>query len=337
MALSRNSHLYVRMGTTLLLLFLTVLAAALASGLVLTLLFGLAYVLVFYELPTISVLLLTWGGSTVCVLGFVAWGERNAPAHTVSAMGATRIEDNDYPELVSIVRLLSQQMEMPIPGIYVAPTEIPLSLTTGFRPRSGRLVVSEGVLDMLPEAELTAVVAHELTHIKNRDTSVMTVATLPISAADRVLTVLRGQTHGVKYGQPTRADYADALMTVGLLLVPPIWLCGHALWASLSRAREYTADSGAVAVTGNPAALANALRRIDDTIAKRPTTDFRQVEIAAFAIVEADRTNPVGVFPPFGPLKDIFATHPETKARIERLERATREYEGYRESSSDSD
>ena len=337
MVWSRNYHLYVRMSATLLLLFLTVVAAALASGLVLTLLFVIIYVFASYEFPPVQVLLPILGGSTVCILGVVAWGERSAPAHMVSALGATSIDEEDYPELMSSVRLLSQQADIPVPSIYVAPTETPLSLTTGFRPQNARLVVSEGLLDMLSEAELQAVVAHELAHIKNRDTSVMTVATLPIGAANRVVKILTGRTHGVHYGQPSRADYADALITVGLLFVPPIWLCSHLLWASLSRIREFTADRGAVAMTGDPAALATALRRIDETIANRPTTDFRQVEVAAFAIVEADRTDPGGVFPSLGrPLTDMFATHPETTTRIERLQLATREWETQPDSGAES-
>lgn len=326
------------MGATLSLLLLTVVGAALASGVVVTTLFVIVYVFATYDLPSVQFLLTVLGGSAACILGLVAWGERSAPGHAVSAIGATRIRKEDYPKLTSIVRSLSQQADTSVPSVYVAPTETPLSLTTGFRPRNARLVVSEGLLETLPEAELRAVVAHELAHVKNRDTAVMTAATLPIGAADRVVDLLAGRTRGARYGQPSRASYADALVTLGLLFVPPIWLCGHVLWASLSRVREFTADGGAIAITGDPAALATALERIDETIARRPTTDFRQVEVAAFAIVEADRTDPVGLFPPLGrPLTDVFATHPETRVRIERLREAAREQEKRRDSGAGSD
>lgn len=332
MARSPNARLYVRMGGTLLLLCLTVVAAALATGLVLTLLFVVGYVLVTYQFPPIGVLLSVLGGSAFCVLAAVAWGERDAPDHLVAATGATRVEEADRPALVAVVRSLAQQADAPVPSVYVAPTETPLSLTTGFGPRTARLVVSEGLLDALPEAELRAVVAHELAHLKNRDTAVMTAATLPIAAAQRVVTLLIGRTRGVEYGQPSRAGYADALLTLGLLAVPPLWLCGHLLWASLSRSREFAADSGAVAITGDSAALAAALDRIDDDVAARPTADFRRVEVAAFAIVESDPHDPVGLFPPIGrPLTNLFATHPPTADRIERLQEATRTLEAQHE------
>lgn len=328
MAWPPSAHFYLRMGATLLFLCLIVVAAALASGLVLTILFGMVYVVVTFQLPPVWMLSWILGGTTVSVLGLVAWEERNAPDHTVAATGATRVETEAYPTLVATVRTLCQHANAPVPTLYVAPTETPLSLVTGFSPRTARLVVSEGLLDSLPESELEAVLAHEIAHLKNRDVAVMTAATLPIAAAQRVVTLLTGHTQGVEYGQPSRASYADALLTLGLIAVPPLWLSGHLLWASFSRLREFAADSGAVSITGNPAALAAALRRIDDEVATRPTTDFRRVEISAFAIIEPDRDDPVGLFPPVGrPLTNLFTTHPPTSARVERLREATRRLE----------
>ncbi|MFC4552399.1 M48 family metallopeptidase [Halorussus sp. GCM10023401] len=325
------------MGATLLLLLFAVIVSALASGIVLTLLVIIVYVFATYEFPPVPLLLSVLSSSTVGVLGLIALGERKAPDHAISSLGASRIDKADYPELVSIVRFVAQQADTPVPRIYVAPTEIPISLTTGFRPESARLVVSEGLLETLEDEGLEAVVAHELAHVKNRDTSVMTVATLPIAAADRVVTILTGKSHGVDHGQPSRVDYADALMTVGFVFFPPLWLCGYLLWASMSRMREFTADAGAIAMTGNPAALATALQRIDESIANQPTTDFRQVEVAAFAIIETDRTDSVGVFSPLGhPLTNKFATHPSTSVRIERL-RTTRELETHLNSRTESD
>jgi heat shock protein HtpX len=314
------------MGATLLLLLFAVIVSALASGTVLTVLFIIIYVFASYEFPPVSLLLLILGSSTIGILGIIAWGERRAPDHVIPALGATRIDQAAESELVAKVRLVSQQANIPVPSVYITPTETPISLTTGFRPENARLVVSEGLLELLEDEELEAVVAHELAHVKNRDTSVMTVATLPIAAADRVITILTGKSHGVDHGQPSRVDYADALMTAGFVFFPPLWFCGYLLWASLSRMREFTADRGAVAMTGDPAALATALSRIDETIANQPTTDFRQVEVAAFAIIETDQGDPVGALSPFGrPLTNLFATHPSTSTRIERLGRATQE------------
>jgi heat shock protein HtpX len=316
------------MGATLLLLLCVVVASALASGTVLTILFIIIYVFASYEFPPVSLLRLILGSSTIGILGIIAWGERRAPDYVIPALGATRVDQEGNSELFAKVRLLAQQADISVPSIYITPTETPISLTTGFGPENARLVVSEGLLDLLEDEELEAVVAHELAHVKNRDTSIMTVATLPIAAADRVVTILTGKSRGVDHGQPSRVDYADALMTAGFAFFPPLWFCGYLLWASLSRTREFTADRGAIAMTGNPAALATALRKIDETIANQPTTDFRQIEVLAFAIVETDRTTPVGALSPIGrPLTELFATHPSTSTRIERLQRAARELE----------
>lgn len=325
MARLSNGRLYVRMCATLLLLCLTLVVTALLSGVLLTVLFAFFYVFYIRDVPSAPLLLAVLGGVTLSILAVVTWEERRAPDHMVAALGAERVGDAEYPELLSLVRSVSQQADTPVPNVYVAPTETPLSLTTGFRPGDARLIVSDGLVATLPEAELEGVVAHELAHVKNRDTTVMTLATLPIGAADRVITLLTGRTRGVEYGQPSRASHADALMTLGVLVVPPLWVCGYVLWASLSRTREFAADRGTVAITGKPAALANALARLDADVATKPATDLRTVEVAAFAIVESNRTTPRGPVPLFGrPLVAAFPTHPPTEARIERLREIAR-------------
>ena len=86
-------------------------------------------------------------------------------------------------------------------------------------------MVSEGLLDLLDGDELEAAVAHEIAHLKNRDVAVMTATALPIGAGRRVLELLSGPTTGVEHGTISRADYADALVTVGLLIALPLWIC----------------------------------------------------------------------------------------------------------------
>ncbi|WP_435153390.1 M48 family metalloprotease [Haladaptatus sp. DFWS20] len=308
------------MCASLVLLLLTMVATALVSGSVLTILFTILYLFTVLAVPSMQLLLVVLGCSAVVVLALVAWGERHAPDYTVSSLGAMKTEPEEYPELLALVRSVSQQADTPVPTVFIAPTDTPLSLTTGFTPQSARLIVSEGIVEMLADDELKAVIAHELAHIKNRDASVMALSTLPIGATDRVISLFRGHTRGVKYGQPSRASRGDVLLTFGLSVVPPIWFCGYVLWASLARTREFVADKGAVTLTGNPSALASALRKIDEGVANRPTDDLRTVEIAAFAIVESNRTEPASPFPLLGPsLTSTFPTHPSTASRIERL------------------
>lgn len=324
-----GTRLRVRMAATLALLVGTLLAASVAGGVVVVGLVGAAYLLVALishdataaslPLPNETWILPVLALASLAVLSLLLWGEREAPAHAVAAAGAERLAPDEHPALRRVAGRVAQQVDVPAPTLYVAPTETPLSMTTGFRPADARLVVSEGLLDLLDERELAAVVAHEFAHVANRDAAVMTAAALPTGAAERVLELLAGPTAGVRYGAVSRADRADAVMTVGLVLVFPIWLCARALAASLSRAREFTADDGAVAITGEPAALATALERIDGRL-DGTTTDFRRTEVAALAIVEPARRERGGYFAPVRRVVDAaFATHPPTRARVERL------------------
>lgn len=318
------------MAAALVLLVVTLLVASLVAGLVVLGFAGVGYLLVAVAsqgsaaaslpLPTESWLLPGLALATLLALALVLWGERDAPSHAVAVTGAERLVEGEHPGLERAVHRVAQQVDVPAPTVYVAPTETPLSLTTGFRPAAARLVVSEGLLDALRERELHAVVAHELAHVANRDAAVMTAATLPTGAAERVRELLAGPTAGVRHGQVSRADYADAVMTTGLLLALPVWVGSRLLAASLSRTREFAADDGAVAITGDPAALAAALTRIDDRLADRPTDDFRLTSVAAFAIVEPARREYRGFFAGLRRWVDgAFATHPPTSARVERL------------------
>jgi heat shock protein HtpX len=331
-----DRRLRLRMAATLALLVVTILASSLASGAVVLLLLGGAYALVAgashdspaasLPLPEQSWLLPALGLAGVLVLGLVLWGERHAPEHAVATVGATPVTEADVPVFGRTVRRVAQQLDVPMPTLYVAPVEAPLSMTTGFRPENAHLVVSAGLLELLDERELEAVTAHELAHVANRDAAVMTAAALPTTAAERVRELLAGPSAGVQHGHVSRADHADAVMTVGLLVVAPVWFAARLLAASLSRGREFVADDAAVAITGDPASLATALERIDDELTDRPHTDFRRAEVASFAIVEPARREFSGVLGLlFGRFDQAFATHPPTSVRISRLRSATRQ------------
>lgn len=303
-------------------LVLTTFAAALASGIVVFLI-----AIILWTATGSGVDLLSGATGDIFIIGvsgiiltIVLRGEHDAPDHAIAITGAQQVSVEGYPELLSTVRNIAHQVAVPVPTVYVAPTETPISLTTGFTARTSRLVVSEGLLDTLEKAELRAVVAHEVAHIKNHDAAVMTTSALPVAAAERVKELLSGPTAGIKHGVVSRADYADAILFVGLTLVFPIWILSRVVSASFARTREFAADRGAVAITGEPAALASALKTIDSSLGERPTTDFRRTSVSAFAIVEPEETDPSGVFAPFTRFKRrLFATHPSTGARLERL------------------
>jgi len=176
---SPDRRLQLWIALSLSVLVLTTLAAALAGGIVVVFI-----AITLWAFAGNGADLFAGGIRTVLVvsvsgiiLSVLLWGERNAPDHAIAITGAQQVSEEEYPELFSTVRTIAHQVAVPVPAIYVAPTETPISLTTGFTARTSRLVVSEGLLDALGESERRAVVAHEVAHVKNHDAAVMTSAT----------------------------------------------------------------------------------------------------------------------------------------------------------------
>ncbi|WP_175507169.1 M48 family metallopeptidase [Halostagnicola kamekurae] len=320
---AQRVYLYSLIGITLLGLGITALLAAVVSGSIVStsLFFIYAILLQPPELPSTETLFLVGSGAGTCILTLLLWGEQHAPAHSIRAVNATHIQEDKHPELMNTVQLVAHQVSTPVPDIYIAPIETPFSFTTGFRPQTARLVISEGLLSILDQSEVEAVMAHEVAHIKNRDMVVMTIASLPIGATKRIFRLFSDSTVGVKYGQPSRADSTDLFITVGLILILPIWIVAVLCWAALSRTREFTADSGAISITGDPASLATALEKIDTTLSERPSTDLRNADISPLSIVEPPQKQPdFGGLPlPTRRLNWLVKTHPNTERRIKRL------------------
>lgn len=319
---STDRQLRRRMAATLLALAATLLVATLAVWVVVGLVvLGVAGVVGLSAGTPLAWRVFVVGGGvcTLALLCYVAYRERGTPEYAVAATGARPVERARAPQLVDTVRVVAQQVDAPVPDVYLASTETPLSLVTGYGESDARLVVSSGLLEAVDDRQLAAVVAHELAHVKNRDVAVVTAAGLLTSAAARVFELLRGPSAGVDQGRVSRATYADAVVTVGLLLAAPVWGLSRLLVASLSRSREFAADRGAVAIAGDPAALAGALRTVDDRLADGPATDLRSA-VATLSIVDprsqrgrGSRSSVAGV------VRRFVATHPPTDERVARL------------------
>ncbi|AFZ72191.1 M48 family metallopeptidase [Natronobacterium gregoryi] len=211
--------------------------------------------------------------------------------------------DSDTRRLLeSTVTRLAGQANVPVPDVQVVDRETPAALTVGYRPSSSTIVVSRGLVASLDERELEAVLAHELAHVTNRDAAVLTALSVPGSVA----TLSRG-----RYGfNPVAEPFAMLVRAVSRWSV-----------AFVARGREYAADEGAVAITGDAAALASALETVDHDLERRPRTDLRNGELAAaFSIVPPpweehrffDRTRRFVA-------RRIFGTHPPTETRISKL------------------
>nr|WP_228841569.1 MULTISPECIES: M48 family metalloprotease [unclassified Haloarcula] len=273
------------------------------------------------------------------VVGFAA---QLAVGDTIAlrALDARPVGPDDEPGLVENVTRLAQSVNLPAPAVAIADSDAPNAFTVGRSPDSATLVLTTGLLDALDDDERDAVIAHELAHIKNRDATVMSLSyvlpTLTYSLAASTLGLLQAIPGAFTGFRHTDSDSARGLLlgifilTVSALLTLAVsavfWLASFTLFRVLSRYREYAADRGAVAITGDPAALASALATIDDEMAAAPDHDLRAQDggLDALYIAPIDETQFKDA--PDFVANDVFPqTHPPTEARIERLETMARE------------
>jgi heat shock protein HtpX len=209
---------------------------------------------------------------------------------------------DQYPETERIVHRLAQQADVPAPEVRVLDRGRPESFTVGTG-SDAVVVVSSGLIETLDDAELEAVLAHEVSHLANRDSRIMGAALAPVLAADDWI-------------EENTSDPRDVFWNA---LFGALKWYGQAGLAVFSRGRELGADAGAAALTGSPAALASALRRLDEE-RRAPETDLREWERSAAAL---------DILPPsVGEATGPFDTHPSTEARIERLRRLAAAAEG---------
>jgi heat shock protein HtpX len=225
------------------------------------------------------------------------------------SMGAKIVTPQQAPELHAIVERLAQQVNLPKPKVAIVQTTMPNAFATGRGPKSAVVAVTTGLMDQLDGPELEAVLAHEMSHVKNRDMMVLTLASFLSTIA---FVIMRS---GLFFGMGGRRDSRDnsgaviALMYVAALVV---WVISFFLIRALSRYREYAADRGSAIITGAPAQLESALLKISGIMPRIPKKDLRQAEpMNAFFIVPA-----VGGGSSF---MELFSTHPNVEKRIAKL------------------
>jgi len=253
---------------------------------------------------------------TLIVLGllavFLVVSVSQADRIAYLATTAVAVDREKYPTLYEIVERLARQANMSTPPIAVIPTDEPNALSAGTGDRTV-ICVTTGLLNALDGDELEAVLAHELAHLKNNDSSVMTVAGFPTVVSGIALSVA-GRT--LRSSSFIYFGIGALWMALYLVFVAlPVYLASLPGTLVLSRYREYAADRGAVAITGDPVALANALATLHDAPTP-PDTDLRQVaSFNAFCIV------------PTNTLLPQVATHPPADRRIRRLRELMTEVE----------
>jgi heat shock protein HtpX len=265
------------------------------------------------------------GASGVTILlicgGLLAFQFFASDKLALRAMGAHEVSPQEAPELHAMIERLCVQADIPKPKIGVVQTPMPNAFAMGRSQKAATVCVTTGIADLLSPAELEGVLAHEITHIVNRDVMLMTLASFFASMASMI--VQFGFFFGGGYGggsyDSDGDDNGPGFLAI-ILVSAIVWVVSFFLMQALSRYREFAADRGAAVITGRPSALSSALLKISGTMERIPQSDLRaHAELNAFYIVPANVKQS---------LFNLFATHPPVEQRIEALGRLESQLQG---------
>jgi heat shock protein HtpX len=222
----------------------------------------------------------------------------------LAAYGAQAVSEAQAPGLYRMVRRLSERANLPMPGVYIVSSPTANAFATGRDPEHAAVAVTQGILDILPEDELEAVIAHELTHIANRDTLTQAVAATIAGAVSFLGQML---SYSMWFGGSRDNERGgNPLGIIATVILAPV--AATVIQLAISRTREFSADAGAARITGNPRALARALQRLESTAKQIPMQSNPAFE-------------PLLIINPFSgaSLGNLFRTHPTTEQRVEAL------------------
>jgi heat shock protein HtpX len=274
-------------------------------------LLGLLYVLFFLVLLNFTGLGLI--PMVLIVFGLAAFQYYTSDKLALLASGAKTVDRDQAPELHDMIERLCAMSDLPKPKVAVIDTPVPNAFATGRNPKHSAVAVTTGLWDRLDKREIEGVLAHELSHIANRDVLVMTLASFFAMLAGLLA---RFGLYGGMFGGGRDRGGAPVWLIVFVVSIVT-YILSFILIRTISRYREYAADRGAAIITGAPENLMSALQRIASGMATIPQRDLRQVEaMNAFFII------PTGVKSTVG---ELFATHPPLEKRLARLAELSRE------------
>jgi heat shock protein HtpX len=227
----------------------------------------------------------------------------------LAAMGAKEVSPAEAPGLHAMIERLCIQADLPKPKIAVADTDVPNAFAMGRNQKAAVVCCTTGIMNVLEPAELEGVLAHELTHVKNRDVMIMTIASFFASVASMINQF--GFFFGGWGGGDDDGDGPGFAVVILVSFV--VYIISFFLMLALSRYREFSADRGAALITGRPSALASALLKLNGEMQRVPDQDLRQAEkMNAFFIIPTSVKSSIHT---------LFMTHPPMEKRIEALQR----------------
>ena len=244
----------------------------------------------------------------VVALGMNVFSYWNADKMVLRMYGAREVNEAQAPQLYRIVNKLARRAGMPMPKVYLVDDAQPNAFATGRDPEHAAVAATTGLLNMLSADEIEGVMAHELTHVRNRDTLIMTI-TATIAGAISMLA-----NFAMFFGGRRSSNGLGIIGTIALMILAP--LAAALVQMAISRTREYMADAGGAKISGKPLALASALGKISMAAKHIPNEDAERNPATAHLFI----VNPLSGLN----LDNLFSTHPGTEERIARLQAMAR-------------
>lgn len=252
---------------------------------------------------------LALGGQSGMLLGLLLAGGMNFFAYwnsdkmVLRMYDAQEVDETSAPMLYRMVAELARNAELPMPKVYIANEPQPNAFATGRNPQHAAVCATTGIMQMLSERELRGVMAHELTHVKHRDTLISTISATVAGAISMLAQF------GMFFGGRNREEGGNPFLSLLVMILAPI--AAMLIQMAISRAREFEADRGGAEISRDPEALASALQKIHNYAHQIPNdTAEHHPETAQMMII-----NPLSAHG----ISGLFSTHPQTEERVARL------------------
>ncbi len=255
------------------------------------------------------------GGETGMIIALIFAAVMNMGTYwfsdkmVLSMYHATPVTESEQPELHSIVRNLSQKGNLPMPKVYIVEEDTPNAFATGRNPKHAAVCVTSGIMKILNRDELSGVLGHELTHVKNRDILIGSVAATVAGAISMLAMMAEWGAMFSGFGGRGEDKDDNIIALIAMAIIAP--LVASLIQLAISRQREYAADRGGANLSGNPLSLASALNKLEAGNDAEPMPDSKMANITAHMFI----VNPLRG----GGFKKLFSTHPATEDRIARL------------------